>query len=361
MLLGAGIPQRVTVWRMGLARLVASGDRVVNPGARSAWRDGRGCPWRASGVWDLSPAGEPLLLRPDHFTRVSGRSVDFARDYLAPFLRRFADELHEADPRAALFLEGVPSLPPPPFDTAGGPRTAFAPHWYDDLLVVKKRYLRFLGLDSRTRKIVLGPRAVRKCFADQLADLRRQSESIYGGAPILLAEFGVPFDMNRARAYRTGDFRVQARALDRSFRAVEQNLLSCTIWNYTPDNSNRRGDRWNGEDFSIYSADQRGGPEDAGSGGRAVSAFARPYPRATAGEPLLLDFDRARRRFLFEFRHDPKVGSPTEIFVPRLQYPRGYRVWLSDGDCEKAPDRQLLVYRHGGERQTHVIRVSPVP
>jgi hypothetical protein len=142
---------------------------------------------------------------------------------------------------------------------------------------------------------------------------------------------------------------------------VEQNLLSCTIWNYTPDNSNRRGDQWNGEDFSIYSPDQRGGPEDAGSGGRAVRGFARPYPRATAGEPLLLRFDLARRSFLFEFRHDPGVGSPTEIFVPVVQYPRGYRVWLSDGDCEKMPDRQLLIYRHAGERPTHIIRISPLP
>jgi hypothetical protein len=51
-----------------------------------------------------------------------------------------------------------------------------------------------------------------------------------GGVPTLIGEFGIAFDMNDKKAYRTGDFSAQIKAMDRSFRAMEDNLLSCTLW-----------------------------------------------------------------------------------------------------------------------------------
>lgn len=38
-------------------------------------------------------------------------------------------------------------------------------------------------------------------------------------------------------------------------------FLSATIWNYTADNSNHRGDQWNDEDLSIFSRDQQHDPK----------------------------------------------------------------------------------------------------
>ena len=46
--------------------------------------------------------------------------------------------------------------------------------------------------------------------------------------------------MNGAEAYKTGDFTRQAQALDYNLRALDDQLLSYTLWNYTPDNSNAR-------------------------------------------------------------------------------------------------------------------------
>ena len=46
--------------------------------------------------------------------------------------------------------------------------------------------------------------------------------------------------------------------LDRSVNAVEENLLSYTLWNYTADNTNAHGDQWNGEDLSTFSTDAGG-------------------------------------------------------------------------------------------------------
>ena len=112
-----------------------------------------------------------------------------------------------------------------------------------------------------------------------------------GDIPTVLGEFGIPFDMHEKQAYRTNDFKFQLKAMDRCYRAVEANLMDSALWNYTADNSNARGDLWNDEDFSIYSPDQRKNPENLYSGGRALAAVVRPYPRFTSGTPLKLSFD----------------------------------------------------------------------
>ena len=57
---------------------------------------------------------------------------------------------------------------------------------------------------------------------------------------------------------------------------MEANLVSCTLWNYTADNSNGRGDQWNGEDLSLFSRDQQKDAADINSGGRALAAGTRP-------------------------------------------------------------------------------------
>src|SRR4030042_493802 len=115
----------------------------------------------------------------------------------------------------------------------------------------------------------------------------------------------------RSKAYRTGDFSAQERALDRCLRAVEDNLMNVTIWNYTADNTNARGDQWNGEDFSVFSRDQQTDKSDVNSGGRALAALLRPYPTATAGKPIEMSYDMKKRIFKFKYQHDPEIKAPT--------------------------------------------------
>ena len=107
----------------------------------------------------------------------------------------------------------------------------------------------------------------------------------------------------------------------------------------------RRGDRLHATDIN--------------SGGRALTAVVRPYPRATAGEPLRLRFDPWRHVFEFAFRHDPQLTAPTELFIPNLHYPRGYRVAVSDGRYEANREQQTLVYHHSAERAEHTLRIWP--
>jgi len=115
---------------------------------------------------------------------------------------------------------------------------------------------------------------------------------------------------------------------------------------------------WNGEDLSIFSRDQQTDLTDVHSGGRALEAVVRPYPRAVAGEPLRMAFDIRKKTFFFEFRHDPEIEAPTEIFVPNYQYPEGYAVEVSDGSYEKNPVTQTFVYQHNPSRDTHTIYLT---
>jgi hypothetical protein len=258
-----------------------------------------------------------------------------------------------------IFLETETNKTPPCWGAGDAPNIVYAPHWYDAIVLFKKAFNPFLAFDSHTNTAVIGPAAIRRSFAAQLASLKYDASKRLGGVPTLLGEFGIPFDLNGKRAYRTGDFRAQVSALDRSFQAIEANLLNCTLWNYNPHNTNTRGDLWNDEDLSIFSRDQQTEPRDINSGGRALAAVVRPYPRAIAGQPLRLSFDIKRRLFQFTYRHDPHISAPTELFIPRFQYPYGYSVEVSDGTYEMQPDRQALIYRHSPEREEHTIAVRP--
>ncbi|MEE9616347.1 MAG: cellulase family glycosylhydrolase [Anaerolineae bacterium] len=359
MLLGAGFPQEVEVWGMRLTGPKLRGRRLVNPDGVHVWREGYDCVWKENGVWGLGVDGAPRLIRPDHFVQVGNRSVDFANDYLRPFANRYAREIRSVDSDTIIFVEGAPGGSPPNWRPEDAPNVVNGAHWYDGVTLFTKNFMPFLGVDFHTHKLIFGRRRVKRSFVEQLAHIKNWADERMGTIPTLIGEFGIPFDMRNKRAYRTGDFSLQTKAMDANFRAMEANLLSCTLWNYTADNDNRWGDQWNDEDLSIFSRDQQTDPGDANSGGRALEAVVRPYARKVAGEPLRMHFDLSSRTFEFEFRHDPAVRAPTEIFVPNYQYPEGYAVELSDGTYRIDREAQTLTVQHALDRETHTIRVWP--
>ena len=255
MLLGAGLPQEAAYWKVGRASIRRVGTRLVNPQGVRAWREGFDCIWRQHGVWDMVN-GRPALLRPDYFAQMGGRAADLA-DYYRPFANRFAAAIRLVDPRALIFVEADPMHLPPSWDVGDAQRIVFAPHWYDGMVLVTKHYSSFLAVNAQTGKLLVGARRIRQTFARTLALVKQNAQERLGGAPTLLGEFGIPFDLDDKRAYRRGDARrsdyaAQTRALDRSFQAVEANLLNGTLWNYTADNDHLHGDQWNDEDLSIY-------------------------------------------------------------------------------------------------------------
>jgi hypothetical protein len=365
MALGAGFPQEVEVYGMGPLGVRVRGKRIANADRVRVWHKGCDCVWRKEGVWDWDSAGKPRLQRPRFFAKVGGSTVEFTRDYLTPFVRRFARGIRSVDPEAILFVEGPIREPPPSLALASllsdgderGAGVVHAGHWYDGLTLVSRRFMPLLGVDFDSLKPVFGRGRVQRSFTGQLARIKAHGDERVGGIPTLIGEFGIPFDMHGKRAYLTGDFSKQEQALDRSFRALDANLLSGTLWNYTADNNNQRGDQWNGEDLSIFSRDQQTDPEDLNSGGRALRAAVRPFASRTAGEPLEMRFDYKTGAFEFSFRHDPGVEAPTELFVPDLHYPDGYEVEVSDGTYETDRSSQIVLYRHTVSQDIHQIRL----
>ena len=305
----SGHPQTVPEYVLGLIGAKKTGTAVINPQRVSLFRDGFECPWKRAGVW-TDGEGIPRLLRPDYFSRFEGRAASFADDFLKPFLKRFAAVLREVRPEILMFIEGRPHGEQPSWNAGDGEGFVNAFHWYDGATLVTKRYSPFFSVRVDTRRPVFGRKAVARSFFEQLADSVRWTKDRMGGMPCLLGEFGLPFDLNEGRAYRTGDYSLHEEALSAYYDAADANLLNSTIWNYTTSNTHEHGDGWNGEDLSIWSKD---GP---GDGTRAIRGWRRPYPVATAGIPLSISWDRRLRRFEYRFRADPAVDAPTELFAP---------------------------------------------
>ncbi|MBN1260770.1 MAG: cellulase family glycosylhydrolase [Anaerolineae bacterium] len=355
MALGAGFPQEVEFLALKLTGIKKTGVRILNPKGHSVWLEDVAPLWQVNGVWGVDADCNPVVLRPDHFARVGEREVDFYRDYFRPFANRYAQGIRAIDPDALIFVEGAPNEHDLRWTETDAQNVVHAGHWYDGVTLATKRYLPGFTVDIGTMKPVVGRGAVRRVFARQLADLKQVSEQALGGVPTLIGEVGIPFDLQNAEAYRTGDFSVQVQALNRSLQALEDNLLSYTLWNYTADNTNARGDQWNGEDLSLFSRDQQQGTGDLNDGGRALEAALRPHPQAIAGEPLHQSFDLSRGVFTFTFRHDSEVTAPTVIYVPNFQFPEGYGVEVSDGHYRVDRETQQLLYRHTLARAEHTV------
>ncbi|MBA3530929.1 MAG: cellulase family glycosylhydrolase, partial [Ardenticatenales bacterium] len=322
MIVGSGFPVEVPlIEQQGLVQRPA-GRTTLNPAGHSAWHDSALDPWRMHGVWEVDASGKPHLLQDGYFA-----GFEFFRDGVRPFARRYAEALREVHPDAFLFIEGEPGAPEPlAWEDAPQERIVNASHWYDLLTLITKRYdpaaCLVWGAPGET---VTGVEAVRESFEEQIGAIVKESRRELQGVPTLIGEFGVPFDLNEKRSYRTEAFGAQAAALARYYDALDAHLAHGTLWNYTADNENEWGDGWNGEDLSIFSRSQQWNPYDLDSGGRALEGFVRPYVRGCAGTPTRMRFDHQSGEF--ELWVESEANEiPTELFVPRFQYQAGYEV-----------------------------------
>jgi hypothetical protein len=378
MLVGMGCSVRVPVFSAPgiLSRWVD-----VNTEGYSAWISPHHDVWRKEGVYDITAAGKPVLLRPSHFAaNAQGQTVDFLVDFMVPFFQRFSNVIRTAHPESVIFLE--PFINPQNISAQKAPSSlsstgyyAWAPHYYDDLVLVMKTMRPWFTWDTIEDTLVLTSKSADDAVARSLAHVAASGATLGGadsnGAPVLLGETGVPMDMDRwrgkhttAAAYISGDFSAQILALDRTMRGIERVLLSVTLWTYTASNSNARGDGWNDEDLSLFSRDQQHvrAEFDLHAGGRALQAAVRPYPMKICGEPVRLRFDPLHRKrpFFFEFisgTKDVPSHAPTIIFVPGYQYPYGIHCNVSDGTFYYDAKNHWLSYLHDTKERMHTISI----
>ena len=358
MQLGAGYPQRVKHLERTVLGTVNKGTVSINQEKRSAWLPGRECIWKQNGIWDLDEKGQPVLLKPDYFHKVNGREVDFVHDYLTPFMKKMISAIRSVKHGWIGFIESEVNNYPPHWQEAADLNLVNVPHWYDGPLLYLKKYFPFIGFNEITGQVIFGRKNVEKAYQAQLAEIKQLTKERLGDIPTLIGEFGIPYDMENKKAYRNGKFQNHVKAMDRSMRMMEASLLNYTIWNYTADNTNARGDLWNDEDLSIFSRDQQTDMTDINSGGRALQAVIRPFPMALAGEPVVSNFNPQTSTYTLEFIGDPKITAPSEIFFPQWHYAKGAEIKISDGSYEIVADEQILRFFQG-EATNHKIKITP--
>ncbi|TPX64490.1 hypothetical protein SpCBS45565_g05895 [Spizellomyces sp. 'palustris'] len=402
-------------------------DTVDPAGTSAWLSQSGGCIWAGNGVWDrttgtlLRPeyfTKHPKTNQPVDF--LSDHWMPFVRRFTNAIRGVHPGAIMFIEPP-------VNEHPPVWNEAAGDPvgRLCYAPHWYDGLTLISKHFNTWYNVDyigflrgkysHPAFGLKLGDAGIRAGFKSQLKTLRDEGLEYMGEYPCVFGEIGIPYDMDNRISYLTGDYTAQTQALDCNMHALETNLLNFTLWNYCPDNSHQWGDGWNGEDLSIWSPAlprrkgsaiaekanvkippmdvNRVGPlesqigktsciheEQAGSiegcglpvgqdsdyldqGGRAIPAFARPYPVLTPGTPMSLHFDLHSGVFTYTFRHSLSSGlwaTPgldpsskaleTELYVPREHYHNAEQdaeVWVSEGLLRWDQTEQRLYWRCG--------------
>lgn len=344
---------------------------VANPKGLRLWRDDASDPFARDGAWCQGEDGAPIALNPDYFKKVQNRSADFEHNYLRPFVHAVADQLHALRPDWLVFFEkdGNSAFNEPSFPEGMPENTVYAPHWYDLVTLMLKRFNHLVSYDAVRGRPVFGAKGVLEMYVEHMGRLCQSASWAERQVPTLIGEFGIPFDMHNSSAYKAwsqGDrsdkaWLPQIRALDLSYDALDRLLVSSTQWNYTATNKNdpRIGDGWNQEDLSIFSRDQQDDPSNPDSGGRALPGFVRPYARRIQGRPVQMRFTRRTGLFQLHYLADPVIQAPTEIFVPRLQYPAGYLLQFGDAalDVEHDPDGQrILLYAQQAGSVTVFVR-----
>src|SRR5207244_4022800 len=96
-----------------------------------------------------------------------------------------------------------------------------------------------------------------------------------------------------------------------------------------------------------------------------LDALVRPYPVATTGVPTRIAFDPASKTFTLAYA-TARVGGgtfgrrlETVVFVPRRQYPDGYRVQASGARVTSKPCATMLRLRTRRPGQPVTVTITP--
>jgi hypothetical protein len=372
LLVARGLPRTIPDLAFDPAQMKVAvvGESKVNDARVAIWRKGAQCPFEAAGAYRLTGNGYEVL-REDFFQIARGRRVHPDADGMTPFFARVAQEIRkidndwlvfaELDPFRGIMGEGFPPLPE---------RTVNASHWYDIVTLATKNFMYPTSINPFTMKTLNGKDEIEGAYARQLGRIKEASNSIPGGAPTLIGEFGIPFDLDGAAAYAAwakgdrseGPWEKHVVALDLMYNALDRHVLNCTLWNYTASNRNDAaiGDGWNQEDLSVFSRDQQADPSDLTSGGRATEGFVRPFVQRCQGALKEMKFDRASGSFTFTFDADPLIDAPTEVYYPiippcsgaidiidvddrglRVEFESGIAFWATQGGTHTVVIRRV--------------------
>ena len=326
--------------------------KTVNPQGIRIWRDDVPCPFAQAGIYAVEATRDGTVvtaLKEDAFSHFQGRALNVSDDVFSPFYHRVARTIRAVAPHWLLLAEMDPfgAMSGRAFPASMPAQSVNASHWYDVTLLVKKQFDSALSVDLLTGEQSRGPLEIGARYQRQLAAVKALADPVPSGLPTLIGEFGIPYDLDDGAAYAAwangkrddSIWQTHTQALSLMYDALDALHLSATQWNYTAGNQNhaRVGDQWNQEDLSVYSLDQ--------PAGRAVHGFCRPYAQAIQGDLGHMSFNTASGLFRLGYEANPAVGQPTQIHLPRLQYPAGMHLAFTGPvqRHEHHEDQQILL------------------
>jgi endoglycosylceramidase len=163
------------------------------------------------------------------------------------------------------------------------------------------------------------------------------------GAVPFLTEYGATDDLE---------------TIERIVRLSDDHMVSWQYWHYCdcadPTTS--------GPGVQSVVIDPSQPPRGSNVKREKLRALATPYPRAVAGTPTRFGFDPTARRFELDYRSASPAGGrlprriDTEVFLPRIQYPDGYRTQVDGAEiASERGARVLRLERRGGARTVEVV------
>ncbi len=226
---------------------------------------------------------------------------------LFPFYERTISALRASDPQTAIIIE--PCVFAIMFPAATAPfsqsNLIYSPHPY------------FLHLYSSSGKLIVLEREPNWELAEKYS--RHIYEASQIPAPLLIGEFGAPEGHKFAEKW-----------LEENYRLQDQYFLGSSIWVY-----DTKDDGW-----SIVDKNRKPRPFK-------WQVVHRPYPRFTAGTPLELRFSPEDKKFHYRFQPDPKIQSPTEIYIPK-EFMANASLKVSAGKWNYDEKRELLFIENAG-------------
>jgi endoglycosylceramidase len=150
--------------------------------------------------------------------------------------------------------------------------------------------------------------------------------------------------------------------LERIANLADQHMVSWQEWHYCGcDDPTTSGPG----DTQALIKDPAQRPRGSNVFHDKLKALARAYPQAIAGTPTRFSFDPGSRRFELAYTRRRASGhgrfdqGVSVVFLPRIQYPNGYRVQLSGGSLLTKPGGRRLFIRAQPSAGKISVRVTP--
>ncbi len=175
------------------------------------------------------------------------------------------------------------------------------------------------------------------------------------------------FDNADARAAKTGDSLMLSEfgatddtsTLERIAADADRHMTSWQEWHYCGcDDPTTQGPG----DVQALVKDPSKPPRGSNVFWGKLKALARPYPQAIAGTPIRWSFNPATRKFELVYTTQRADGhgrferGTTRVFVPKIQYPDGFRVRVTGASTSREASSASSRSPHARPRQADDLR-----